>query len=94
MSSKGLDYRPMAPNTYFAEERIIHCLVRAAKAKLLTSLQQCQITEADVIMRKVDVEDASVFRIAASLAAWNNYTETDDDQVEGDYALTSTVCCS
>ena len=37
-------------------------------------------------MGKVDDDDASVFRIAASLAAWNNYAETDDDQVEGDYA--------
>ena len=70
----------MAPNTYFAEEAaIIHCLVHAAKAKLLTSLQHSQITEADVIMGKVDDEDTSVFRIAARLAAWNNYTETDDD---------------
>ena len=28
---------------------------------------------------------ASVLRIAARLAAWSNYAETDDDQVEGDY---------
>ena len=70
---RGLDYRPVAPNTYFAEEEaIIHCLVHAAKAQLLTSLQHCQITEADVLIGQKDEEDPSVFQIAARLAAKTN----------------------
>ena len=77
---RGLDYRPVAPNTYFAEEEaIIHCLVHAAKAQLLTSLQHCQITEADVLndIGQKDEEDPSVFQIAARLAA-----KTNDNQLE------------
>ena len=75
---RGLDYRPVAPNTFFAEEEaIIHCLVHAAKAQLLTSLQHCQITEADVIIGQKDEEDPSVFQIAARLAA-----KTNDNQLE------------
>ena len=80
---RGLDYRPVAPNTYFAEEEaIIHCLVHAAKAQLLTSLQHCQITEVDVIIGQKNEEDPSVFQIAARLAA-----KTNDNQleVEGDW---------
>ena len=66
---RGLDYRPVAPNTYFAEEEaIIHCLVHAAKAQLLTSLQHCQITEADVLIGQKDEEDPSMFQIAARLS--------------------------
>ena len=53
---RGLDYSPVATNTYFAkEEAIIRCLVHATQAQLLT---YCQITEADIIMGKVDDEDA------------------------------------
>ena len=69
---RGLDYSPVAPNTFFEEEEeeaIIHCLVHATKAQLLTSLQHCQITEADVMLGKTDQEDPNVLRIAASLAA-------------------------
>ena len=70
-SCRGLDYLPFAPNTFFEEEAaIIHCLVHATKALLLTSLQHCQITEADVMLGKPDQDDPSVLRIAASLAAW------------------------
>ena len=69
---RGLDYLPFAPNTFFEEEAaIIHCLVHATKALLLTSLQHCQITEADVMLGKTDQDDPSVLRIAASLAAWS-----------------------
>ena len=51
---RGLDYRPVAPNTYFADEAaIIHGLVHAAKGRLLTSLQlHSNITDADVIIGK------------------------------------------
>ena len=68
---RGLDYSPVAPNTLWEEEEeaIIHCLVHATKAQLLTSLQHCQIT--DVMLGKTDQEDPSVLRIAASLAAWS-----------------------
>ena len=69
---RGLDYLSFAPNTFFEEEEaIIHCLVHATKALLLTSLQHCQITEADVMLGKADQDDPSVLRIAASLAAWS-----------------------
>ena len=58
---RGLDYLPFAPNTLFEEEEaIIHCLVHATKALLLTSLQHCQITEADVMLGKMDQDDPSV----------------------------------
>ena len=88
---RGLDYSPVAPNTYFADEAaIIHCLVHAAKGRLLTSLQlHSNITEADVIIGKADDRDASVFRIAATLADWNNWGETDDNQLdEGEWDST------
>ena len=69
---RGLDYLHFATNPFFEEEEaIIHCLVHATKALLLTSLQHCQITEADVMVGKTDQDDPSVLRIAASLAAWS-----------------------
>ena len=51
--------------------------MHAAKAQLLTSLQHCQITEADVLIGQKDEEDPSVFQIAARLAA-----KTNDNQLE------------
>ena len=88
---RGLDYRPVAPNTYFADEAaIIHCLVHAAKGRLLYSLQlHSNITEADVVIGKADDLDASVFRIAATLADWNSWGESDNNQLdEGEWDST------
>ena len=70
---QGFGLPLLSPNTFFEEEEeaIIHCLVHATKALLLTSLRHCQITEADVMLGKADQDDPSVLRIAASLAAWS-----------------------
>ena len=69
---QGFGLPPLCAQHFFEEEEaIIHCLVHATKALLLTSLQHCQITEADVMLGKMDQDDPSVLRIAASLAAWS-----------------------
>ena len=72
------------PTLFSREEAIIHCLVRATKAQLLTSLQHCQITEADVVLGKTDQEDPSVLRIAASLAAWSKSQAQATESVSDD----------
>ena len=88
---RGLDYRPVAPNTYFTDEAaIIHCLVHATKGRLLYSLQlHSNISEADVVIGKADDLDASIFRIAAALADWNSWGDSNNEQLdEGEWEST------